>query len=230
LLNLDISGNKLNLGLRRGRDWLSENLVFWINLSEDEVNITDQAFCKKFTDDLIGFTLGINGEGDDRDTRKGATTITGSVLRVADLAGGASWTNDTTGGRDGGGHRSAGGDLSQSGDGSSTDGGHLEEAWLLHEESLAASILGYSGLSVTDLSDSGNLVGGFSDLLGTGNDLLGRCSDLLLLGLDDLLEVRNLLLQSLLSSFLCFLGSLLDLLGHFNGCLRSVRSLNGLGL
>jgi len=38
------------------------------------------------------------------------------------------------------------------------------------------------------------------------------------------------LLQSLSSSGLCFLGSLLDLLGHFYSCLRSVRSLNGLGL
>ena len=54
--------------------------------------------------------------------------------------------------------------------------------------------------------------------------------DFLFLGLNNLLEVLDLLLQSLSSSGLCFLGSLLDFLGNFSGGLRSERSLNGLGL
>ena len=53
--------------------------------------------------------------------------------------------------------------------------------------------------------------------------------DFLFLGLNNLLEVLDLLLQSLSSSGLCFLGSLLDFLGNFSGGLRSKRSLNGLG-
>lgn len=53
--------------------------------------------------------------------------------------------------------------------------------------------------------------------------------DLFFLGLDNLLEVLYLLLQGLSSSCSLFFGSLLHLLGHFNGGLRSERSLNGLG-
>jgi len=100
---------------------------------------------------------------------------------------------------------------------------------LLDEKTLAAGVLADSSLSVTDLSDSGDLVGGLSDLLGRLNDLLGLGGDLLLLGLDNLLEVLDLLLQSSSSSSSCFLGSLLNFLGNLNGSLRSERSLNGLG-
>ena len=53
--------------------------------------------------------------------------------------------------------------------------------------------------------------------------------DLLLLGLNNLLEVLDLLLQGLSSSGSCFFGSLFDLLGYFSGGLRSERSLNSLG-
>ena len=67
-------------------------------MSENEVNITNQALSEELTDDGLSLTLGIDGEGYDGDTREGTTTITGSVLGVADLAGGARWTNDTTGG------------------------------------------------------------------------------------------------------------------------------------
>jgi len=100
---------------------------------------------------------------------------------------------------------------------------------LLDEKTLAAGVLANSGLSVTDLSNSGDLVRGLSDLLGRLNDLLSLGGDLLFLGLDNLLEVLDLLLQGLSSSLSCFLGSLLNFLGNLNGSLRSERSLNGLG-
>ena len=100
---------------------------------------------------------------------------------------------------------------------------------MFDEQTLAAGVLANSGLSITNLSDSGNLVGRLSDQLGGLNDLLGLGSDLLLLGLDHLLEVLDLLLQGRLSSSSGFSRSLLDLLGNFSGRLRSERSLNGLG-
>jgi len=74
---------------------------------------------------------------------------------------------------------------------------------LLNEKTLAASVLANLGLSVTDLSDSGDLVGRLSNFLGGLNDLLGLGGDLLLLGLDNLLEVLDLLLQGLSSSCSC---------------------------
>jgi len=94
---------------------------------------------------------------------------------------------------------------------------------------LAASVLANLSLSVTDLSDSGDLVGRLSNFLGGLNDLLGLADDLLLLGLDNLLEVLDLLLQGLSSSGSCFLSSLLNFLGDLGGSLGSERSLNGLG-
>lgn len=100
---------------------------------------------------------------------------------------------------------------------------------MFDEQTLAAGVLANSGLSITNLSDSGNLVGRLSDQLGGLNDLLGLGSDLLLLGLDHLLEVLDLLLQGRLSSSSGFSRSLLDLLGNLSGRLRSERSLNGLG-
>lgn len=54
--------------------------------------------------------------------------------------------------------------------------------------------------------------------------------DFLFLGLNNLLEILDLLLQSLSSSSLCFFSSLLNFLGNFSGGLRSERSLNGLSL
>jgi len=66
-------------------------------LSENEVNITDQALSEELADNGLSLTLGVDGEGDNRDTREGATTVASSVLRVADLASGAGWTNDAAG-------------------------------------------------------------------------------------------------------------------------------------
>lgn len=100
---------------------------------------------------------------------------------------------------------------------------------MLDEKTLASGVLANSSLSITNLSDSGNLVGGLSDRLGGLNDLLGLGFDLLLLGLDYLLEILDLLFQGLSSSGYCFLSSLLNLLGYFSGGLRSERSFNGLG-
>lgn len=90
---------------------------------------------------------------------------------------------------------------------------------MFDEETLATGVLANSGLSVTDFSDSSDLVGRLSDFLGSLNDLFGLNNNLLLLGLDDLLEILDLLLQGLSSSNLCFLRSLLDLLGDFGGSL-----------
>ena len=232
LLNLGVGGDELDLGLRCRGGWCSKHLVFWINLSEYEVDITNQAFAEELTDDGVSFTLGINSEGDDRDTREGATTEAGSVLREADLAGGAGWTNHAARGSAAHGDRACGaacGDLSQSGDSGGTDSSHLKEAWLLDEETLAAGVLADFGLSVMNLRDSSDLVGGLSDLLGFLNDLLGLFGDLLLFSADHLLKVLDLLLQSLSSPVSCLLGSLPDFLGHFCAGLRSERSLNILG-
>lgn len=66
-------------------------------MSENEVNITDQALGEHLADDGLSLTLGVNGEGNDGDSREGATTVASSVLRVADLASGARWTHDAAG-------------------------------------------------------------------------------------------------------------------------------------
>lgn len=100
---------------------------------------------------------------------------------------------------------------------------------MLDEETLASGILTNFSLSVTDLSDSRDLVGGLSDLLSLLNKLLGLGSDLLLFVLNHLLDVLDLLLQSRSSLDSLFLGSLLDFLGDFGGSLRGEGGFKGLG-
>lgn len=64
------------------------------------------------------------------------------------------------------------------------------------------------------------------DLLGLLNDLLGVLLDLFLLGLNNFLEVLDLLFQGSLLSLSLFLNSLCYLSGHLSGSFRSGGSLN----
>ena len=100
---------------------------------------------------------------------------------------------------------------------------------MLDKKTLASGILTNFSLSVTDLSDFRDLVGGLSDLLSLLNNLLGLFSDLLLFVLNHLLEVLDLLLQSRSSIDSLFLGSLLDFLGDLGGSLRGEGGFKGLG-